>query len=236
VLRRGWRGAGRERSGFPGAARPWVRDDGRSAPPGLSSPPPAGPTAAGGWPGRPALGPGEKGKAPRKRPAGQEGGPALPEGKAGRGGRGVVPGGDLVRVLAVAGGGGGRPGCRPAGRAGLPPGTAGIQPPLRPPRQVGPARRGAGLTPGPEPRAGTGRHPPRQEGTAPATGRPRGGCREGGTVARTAKVRAAVAPAPPIGGQPGEGTPGCGQRVIPLEGSVMTWLIPRAAAFLADTT
>jgi hypothetical protein len=75
VLRRGWRGADRERSGFPGAARPWVRDDGRSAPPGLSSPPPAGPTAAGGQP----WDRGKKGKAPRKRPAGQEGGPARPD-------------------------------------------------------------------------------------------------------------------------------------------------------------
>jgi hypothetical protein len=50
----------------------------------------------------------------------------------------VVPGGDPVRALAVAGSGGGRPCCRPAGRAGLPPGTAGIHPRLRPPRQVGP--------------------------------------------------------------------------------------------------
>ena len=201
----------------------------------------SGPGRAGGGLRQPVAAAGKRGK--REGSAVGLGGgwksggrPGPAGGKAGRAGRGVVPGGDLVRVLAVAGGGGGRPGCRPAGRAGLPPGTAGIQPPLRPPRQVGPARRGAGLTPGPEPRAGTGRHPPRQEGTAPATGRPWGGCREGGTVARTAKVRAAVAPAPPIGGQPGEGTPGCGQRVIPLEGSVMTWLIPRAAAFLADTT
>jgi hypothetical protein len=53
-------------------------------------------------------------------------------------------------------------------------------------------------------------------------------------VARTAKVRATVAPAP-AAGQPGEGTPGCGQRVILLEGSGMTGLIPRAAAFFADT-
>jgi len=90
---------------------------------------------------------------------------------------------------------------------------------------------GAALTPAPEPRVDTGRHPPGpQEGTAPPAGRPRGGCREGGTVARTAKVRATVAPAP-AAGQPGEGTPGCGQPVILLEGSVMTGLIPRAAAF-----
>jgi hypothetical protein len=46
VLRPGWRRAGRERCAFPGAARPWVRVDGRSAPPALSSPAPAGPTTA----------------------------------------------------------------------------------------------------------------------------------------------------------------------------------------------
>jgi hypothetical protein len=34
---------------------------------------------------------------------------------------------------------------RPAGRAGLPPGTAGIHPPLHPLRRVGPAWRGGGL-------------------------------------------------------------------------------------------
>jgi len=39
VLRPGWRGAGRERCAFPAAARPWVRDDARSAPPATSSPP-----------------------------------------------------------------------------------------------------------------------------------------------------------------------------------------------------
>jgi hypothetical protein len=83
----------------------------------------------------------------------------------------VVPGGDLVRALAVAGGGGSRPCCRPAGRAGLPPGTAGIQPPLRPPRQV--ARDGGGL----DTRSGaTG-----QYGPAPA--RPGGGGPWGGPSA-----------------------------------------------------
>jgi hypothetical protein len=107
----------------------------RSARPVKSAP--ARPTAAGGWPGRPARGNTERRKALRPGcAAGPAGGPALPEGKAGRAGCGVVPGGDLVRARAVAGGSGSRPGCRPAGRAGLPPGTAGIQPPLRPPRQV----------------------------------------------------------------------------------------------------
>ena len=161
----GWRGAGRERLAFPGAARPWVRDDGRSAPPAVSSPAPAGPATASRGPGRPARGTGKRGKAPRASCAAERCGtrPPLPEGKAGRGGRGVVPGGDLVRALAVAGGSGGRPGCRPAGRAGLPPGTAGIHPPLRPPRQV--ARRGGGL--GSRPRA------TRRYGPAPA--RPAGG-------------------------------------------------------------
>ena len=174
----------------------------------------SGPRRAGDGRPRPgAAGPGngERGKAPRAGCAagrGLAGGPALPEGKAGRGGRGVVPGGDLRRALAVAGGGGGRPWCRPAGRAGLPPGTAGIHPPLRPPRQVRPARCRAGLAPGPEPRAGAGRYPPRQEGTAPHEGRPPGGYREGGTVARTAKVRATVVHAPATGGQPGTGAPG----------------------------
>src|ERR1700730_14696677 len=50
VLRPGWRWrrAGRERWAFPGAARPWVRDDGRSALPGLSSPAPARPATADG--------------------------------------------------------------------------------------------------------------------------------------------------------------------------------------------
>ncbi len=40
--RPGWRGAGRERLAFPGAARPWVHDDGRSARPVKSGPRPAG--------------------------------------------------------------------------------------------------------------------------------------------------------------------------------------------------
>jgi len=46
ALRPGWRAAGRERLAFPGAARPWIRDDGRSAPPAASSPAPARPAHA----------------------------------------------------------------------------------------------------------------------------------------------------------------------------------------------
>jgi hypothetical protein len=84
---------------------------------------------------------------------GLAGSPARPERKAVRGGRAVVPGGDRRHALAVAGSGGSRPGCRPAGRAGLPPGTAGIHPPLRPCRQAGPGRvRGPALASRPEPR------------------------------------------------------------------------------------
>lgn len=62
-------------------------------------------------------------------------------------------------------------------------------------------------------------------------GLPQGGYREGGTVARTAKVRATVVDVP-AAGRPGEGTPGCGQRVTLTEGPVMAGLIPRAAALL----
>ena len=91
---------------------------------------------------------------------------------------------------------------------------------------------GTGLPPGPGRRAGTGRYPPHQEGPAPHEGRPPDGYREGGTVPRTAKVRATVVHAPDAG-QPGEGTPGCAQRVTLIEGSVMGWLVPPAAAFSA---
>ena len=79
----------------------------------------------------------------------------------------------------------------------------------------------AGLTPGPEPRVDAGRHPPGQEGAAPHEGRPPGGYREGGTVARTATVRATVAPAPAPGRRPGTGTPGRAQRVMLTGGSVI---------------
>ena len=145
--RPGWRGAGRERLAFPGAARPWVRDDGRSAPPAVSSPAPAPVTR----PGLPPQGAGEEREAAARAAAGGPeagrvlvGGPALPEGKAGRAGRGV-PGGDRRRC----------PASRwPMGRAGLPPGTAGIHPRLRPPRQVARPGPGTDLAPGPEPRAG----------------------------------------------------------------------------------
>ena len=87
-----------------------------------------------------------------------------------------------------------------------------------------------GLTPGPKRRVDTSLYPPRQEGSALGEGRPPGGYREGGTVAGTAKVRATVAP-PPAAGQPGEGMPGCAQRVMLTGGSVMGWLVPPAAAF-----
>ena len=66
----------------------------------------------------------------------------------------------------------GRPYSRPAGRAGLPPGTAGIHPPLRPSRQV--ARRGGG--PGTRPPA-TRRYgpvPARPGGDGPRGGPPAG--------------------------------------------------------------
>jgi hypothetical protein len=164
-LRRGWRGADRERLAFPGAARPWVRDDGRSAPPTLSSPAPARVTR----PELPPQGAEEEGEAGARavlragRGAGRTlaGGPALPEGKAGRAGRGV-PGGDRQRCPA---------GRWPMGRAGLPPGIEGIHPRLCPSRQVGPCRVGPGLAPGPELRVGTGRRPPRpEEWSAPGRG------------------------------------------------------------------
>jgi translation initiation factor IF-2 len=64
VLRPGWRRAGRERLAFPGPARPWARDDGRSAPPAASSPAPARTATADG-----GRGSGETGKkaGPRRR-------------------------------------------------------------------------------------------------------------------------------------------------------------------------
>ena len=128
--------------------------------------------------------------------------PALPEGKAGRVGCGVVPGGDLVRARAVAGGGGGRPGCRPAGRAGLPPGTAGIHPRLRPPRQVGPARGGGGLDTRPAATRRCGPVPSQPGGGGPGGGpapgwAPRGGHggahRDGARPRRTRPRRQAAA-------------------------------------------
>ena len=74
VLRPGWRRAGRERRVFPGAARPWVRDDGRSASPALSSPAPARPATADG-------GPGLRGNGKRRR--GRTGGGAWSGGRPG---------------------------------------------------------------------------------------------------------------------------------------------------------
>jgi hypothetical protein len=192
VLRPGWRGAGRERLAFPGAARPWVRDDGRSAPPALSSPAPvrarpAGRNAHRGLAARREWEP--RGTAEQVTRAGRPatadglclaGGPALPEGKAGRAGRGV-PGGDRRPSPAVAGGSGGRPCCRPAGRAGLPPGTAGIHPRLCPPRQVRPAR--PGTRPGATRRTQRGprwrvpaRHAPLSRKRPPPAGSPMRAC------------------------------------------------------------
>ena len=127
VLRPGWRRAGRERLAFPGAARPWVRDDGRSAPPAASSPAPARPTTADG-----GLGPRGNGKGGRAASAGARGlagGLVLPEGKSGRTRRGIPDGGRRHTPA----------GRWPAGRAGLPPGTAGINPHPSPPGQVRPA-------------------------------------------------------------------------------------------------
>jgi len=109
------------------------------------------------------------------------GSPALPEGKAGRAGR-RVPGGDRRRCPA---------GRWPMGRAGLPPGTAGIHPRLRPARQVGPARDGGGpgtrpgaarrYVPVPAPPGGDG------PGDGPAADRvPRGG--HGGACRRRASA------------------------------------------------
>jgi len=90
---------------------------------------------------------------------------------------------------------------------------------------------GPGVAPGPQPRAETGRCPPGQAGATLEEGRPPGGYREGGTVARIAKVPATVVPVPASGGQPGTGVPARGQRVMVAEGSVMGWLVPPAAAF-----
>ena len=274
----------------------------KSGPP--SAPGPPGAALARGWP--PA------GKRSQARPESQvtragrpataygqcpPGGPALPEGKAGRAGRGV-PGGDRRRGPAATAGGG-RP-CWRAGRAGLPPGTAGINPRLCPPRQVGPARCGAGLESPPEATRRHGPVPALPGGGGPdglAAGRaPRGAPLPAGSpvraclAARSAlwwwkdlswagcsrvpshspltyinrvfgaffgarpenrpkigtggagihgccrRWRAPRRCAPPsrqapAARQPGEGAPGCVQRVMLLDRSVMTGLTPRAAAF-----
>jgi hypothetical protein len=93
---------------------------------------------------------------------------------------------------------------------------------------------GPGLTPVPRPRVDAGRFPPGQAGAAPLEGWSQGGCRQGGRVACTTKVkvRATVVHAP-AAGQPDTGTPAGAQRVMLLEGSVMGWLVPSAADFYA---
>jgi hypothetical protein len=100
-------------------------------------------------------------------------------------------------------------------------------------RRVKSPGTGAGLTRGPEPRVDTGRRPHGQEGATLGEDRLRGGCR-GGTMARTAKVRATVIDAP-AAGYPGEGAPGSAHRVLLTDRSGMAGLVPRAAAFLALT-
>jgi hypothetical protein len=62
------------------------------------------------------------------------------------------------------------------------------------------------LTPGPGPRVDAAGARPARRGGSRGGGRPRGG-HHGSTVARTATVRAIVAPAPAAGGQPGSGVP-----------------------------
>src|SRR6185437_12306403 len=116
VLRPGWRRAGRERLAFPGAARPWVRDDGRSARPAPSSPAPARPATA-------HVGPGLRGNRKQGEAASAGAGAlVLPEGKARRTRRGIPDGGRRHTPA----------GRWPTERAGLPPGTAGINPHLCP--------------------------------------------------------------------------------------------------------
>jgi hypothetical protein len=89
------------------------------------------------------------------------------------------------------------------------------------PVKSAPRGPGPGLTPGPEPRVDAGRYPARQEGAATHEGRPPGGYHEGGTVVRTATVRATVVHAPAPGRPPGTGTPGGAQRVTLAGGSVI---------------
>ena len=107
------------------------------------------------------------------------------------------------------------------------------------PRQVksAPPQAGTGLTPGPEPRVDTARCPSRRnKGTAPGTGRPWAGHREGGTVACAAWARATVAPASSAGGQPGEAH-AClsAARCRCREGVSWAGLAPRAAALSATS-
>jgi len=87
---------------------------------------------------------------------------------------------------------------------------------------------GAGLAPGLKPRVDTCQCPHGQERTACGEGRPPGGYRKAGTVARGARARATVVPA--ASRRPGTGAAPLGQRVILVKGSGMAGLIPRAAA------
>ncbi len=103
------------------------------------------------------------------------------------------------------------------------------------PRQVksAPPQAGTSLTPGPEPRVDTARCPSRRnKGTAPGTGRPWAGHREGGTVARARAARATVAPASSAGGQPGEGMPAFRQRAALSGGCVMGGAGPACRRFV----
>ena len=206
---------------FPGAARPWVRDDGRSAPPAPSSPAPARPATADGGPG--LRGNGKGGRAAWAGAHSLAGGLVLPEGKAGRARRGIPDGGRRHTPA----------GRWPAGRAGLPPGTAGINPHLSPPGQVRPAPGEDGLDT--RPRA-TGRYgpvpAPHEQGDGSGTGRPWAGHREGGTVARARAARATVALALRAGRQPDEGVPACRQHAALSEGSVMGRVGPACRRFV----
>jgi hypothetical protein len=149
------------------------------------------------------------------------GGPALPEGRPAGPGAGwsravtscapsPLPG---VEAAGPDAGRRGRLACRPGPQASS----------LHSARPVKSKRPGtvpgrAGLTPVPEPRVDAGRCPAGQEGAALGEGRRPGGHHRG-TVARTATVRATVAPA--ADGQPGSGVPDCGERVMLTEGSVI---------------
>jgi hypothetical protein len=103
------------------------------------------------------------------------------------------------------------------------------------PRQVksAPPQAEMGLTPGPEPRVDTARCPPRaNKGTAPGTGRPWAGHREGGTVACAREARATVAPASYTVREPDEGVPTCRQRAALSEGSIMGRVGPACRHFV----
>ena len=215
VLRPGWRGAGRERLAFPRAARPWVRDDGRSALPAASSRVPARPATADG-----GLGLWGNGKGGRAALTGTRG-LVLSEGKAGMTGRGIPDGGRRHT-----------PADRwSAGLAGLPPGTAGINPHLFLPGQVRSPSTGTGLTPAPS-------HRSIRPGTRPARTRGRAGngqgTAKGGAVAR-ARLRAAcatVALALRADRLPDEDVPACRQYAALPEGSVMGWVGPACHRFV----